>query len=75
MSESSHSSVINMAGKRTLPAMVMHIIFGYVVIMLWHTAFILENNVVTENSRDKHILVLSGSLGKQEHFTFLAVEQ
>jgi hypothetical protein len=32
-------------------------------------------HVVTENSRDKHILVLGGSLGKQESFTFLAVEQ
>jgi hypothetical protein len=32
-------------------------------------------HVVTENSRDKHILVFIGSLGKQEHFTFLAVKQ
>ena len=75
MSESSHSSVINMAGKHTLPAVVMHIILGHVAIMLWHTAFIPGNMLSLKIQETNTFLVLSSSLGKQECFTFLAVEQ
>jgi len=43
-----------MAGKHTLPAVVMHIILGHVAIMLQQTAFILGNMCQWKFKRQTH---------------------